>query len=103
MAETEAMLVLAESLAVQLPAIHIRGENNVLADMLSRTTPRPEDRVAFGSGKVSLGVHEQMTGCGRSTRWYVPVPLGFFMRFRQCPSWTVCFLKSYRNVRVASS
>lgn len=37
MAETEATLLLAESLAIQLSAVHIRGENNVLADMLSRS------------------------------------------------------------------
>ena len=37
MAETEATLLLAEALHVTLVASHIRGENNVLADMLSRS------------------------------------------------------------------
>ena len=37
MAETEATLLLAESLQISLSASHIRGEHNVLADMLSRS------------------------------------------------------------------
>ena len=37
MAETEATLLLDEALQVTLVASHIRGENNVLADMLSRS------------------------------------------------------------------